>query len=147
MAEGQHLSSELGVGASANQAQLGEEAGKTVGEAEGHGPDHAGSAELSAEGRWPGYGKSGPRCSDRIDSGGFTAQAVQHQTDNGVGKRKEHDGRGSQGRLNTRRCQGDELTLMRVKAHASVTYLAERRESRCDLRVLSCRPAPPGQPT
>ena len=31
-------------------------------------------------------------------------QGFQHQTDNGVGKRKEHDGRGSQRRLNTRRC-------------------------------------------
>ena len=49
MAEGQHLSKELGVGAPANQAQLGEEAGKRVGEAEEHGPDHEGSAELSAE--------------------------------------------------------------------------------------------------
>ncbi len=39
----------MGVGAPANQAQLGEEAGKRVGEAEEHGPDHAGSAELSAE--------------------------------------------------------------------------------------------------
>ena len=37
MAEGQHLSSELGVGARANQAQLGEEAGKGVSEAEEHG--------------------------------------------------------------------------------------------------------------
>jgi hypothetical protein len=76
MAEGQHLSSELGVGARANQAQVGEEAGNRVGEAEEHGLDHAGSAELSAEGGWPGYGESGPRCSDRIDSGGFTAHLL-----------------------------------------------------------------------
>ena len=48
MAEGQHLSSELGVRACANQAQLGEEVGKRIGEAEEHGPDHEGTAALSA---------------------------------------------------------------------------------------------------
>ena len=41
MAEHQHLSSALGVGARANQAQLGVEPGKRVGEAKEHGPDHA----------------------------------------------------------------------------------------------------------
>ncbi len=31
-------------------------------------------------------------------------QGFQHQADDGVGKREEHDGRGSQRRLNTRLC-------------------------------------------
>jgi hypothetical protein len=48
-------------------------------------------------------------------------QGFQHQTDNGVGKRKEHDGRGSQRRLNTRRCPGDELTHIRVTAQLQST--------------------------
>jgi Isochorismatase family len=48
-------------------------------------------------------------------------QDLQHQTDNGVGKRKEHDGRGLQRRLNTRRCLGDELTRMCVTAQARAT--------------------------
>jgi hypothetical protein len=34
----------------------------------------------------------------------FDDQGFQHQTDNGVGKREEHDGGGSQRKLNTRRC-------------------------------------------
>ena len=50
MVERQHLISQLGVGAHASQAELGDQAGKGIGEAAEHGPDHAGSAELSAKG-------------------------------------------------------------------------------------------------
>ena len=65
------------VRACANQAQLGEKAGKRIGEAEEHGPDHEGTAALSPGCRHPtceGYEESDPRCSERIDSGRFMGQ-------------------------------------------------------------------------
>ncbi len=66
------------------------------------------SLELVAEGQDLGA-EPGVRLT--VDDQGF-----QHQTDNSVGKREEHDGRGSQRRLNTRRCPTDELTRIRVTA-------------------------------
>jgi hypothetical protein len=71
---------QLGAGrrSACEPAQLGEERGKRVGEAEEHGPNHAGSPELSAEGPASVLSRFTAsrvqRCSDRIDSGGFTAQ-------------------------------------------------------------------------
>ena len=73
-------------------------------------------------------------------------QGFQHQTDNGVGKRKEHDGRGSQRRLNTRRCPGDELTRMCVTAQdtlavndVGIAFLRAARHRGDDLGPLSWR--------
>jgi hypothetical protein len=63
MAEGQHLSSELGVGARANQAQLGEKAGKRLGEAEEHGAASCSVGRtVCGRGRhwcWPGLRRVG----------------------------------------------------------------------------------------
>jgi hypothetical protein len=47
-------------------------------------------------------------------------RGFQHQTDNGVGKREEHDGRRWQTELNTTATR-DELTRMGVTAHLAQT--------------------------